>query len=208
MTRAQLEDLVRRLEGADRLSNAERLALLGDIERYARRDLYHAARLCKDHLNQKANLRLPTPIMAADYIEKHFERHTRQARRALELYGEQDRLIRQPEDGRHYRGPVVGATPHCVIQRDRDSGDYIVHARASLTHDIPARDADKDVGIHYPFKAVGGVGLVTEAENSHNLTHQAEHGHAHGQAHQHQAEHGRGHSHERAGHDKSMEMSR
>ncbi|WYX19141.1 hypothetical protein WJ973_25405 [Achromobacter xylosoxidans] len=78
MTKAQLEDLVRRLEGADRLSNAERLALLGDIERYARRDLYHAARLCKDHLNQKANLRLPTPIMAADQIEKHFERHTKQ----------------------------------------------------------------------------------------------------------------------------------
>lgn len=206
MTKAQLEDLVRRLEGADRLSNAERLALLGDIERYARRDLYHAARLCKDHLNQKANLRLPTPIMAADYIEKHFERHTKQARRALELYGEQDRLIRQPEDGRRYRGPVVGATPHCVIQRDRDSGDYIVHARASLTHDIPAQDADKDVGIHYPFKAVGGVGLVESGEKSLALTHQhqAEHGHAHGLAHQA----GHDHSHERAGHDKSMEMSR
>lgn len=204
MTKAQLEDLVRRLEGADRLSNAERLALLGDIERYARRDLYHAARLCKDHLNQKANLRLPTPIMAASYIEKHFEHSAKQARRALELYGEQDRQIRQPEDGRSYRGPVVGSTPKCVIQRDLDSGDFIVHARARLTHAIAPDDADKTLNIHYPFKALGGIGLVTEAENSHNLTHQAEHSQSHRLAHQ--SDHG--HSHERAGHDKSMELSR
>lgn len=192
MTKAQFEDLARRLEGADRLSNAARLALLGDIERYARRDLYHAARLCKDHLNQKANLRLPTAIMAADYIEKHFERSTKQARRPLDLYGEQDRQIRQPEDGRHYRGPVVGSTPQCVIQRDLDTGDYIVHARSRLTHAIAADDADKTLNIHYPFKAIGGIGLVTETDKAHGLTRQAEHGH----------------SHERSGHDKSMEMSR
>lgn len=204
MTKAQFEDLVRRLEGADRLSNAERLALLGDIERYARRDLYHAARLCKDHLNQKADLRLPTPIMAADQIEKHFERHTKQARRALELYGEHDRQIRQPEDGCNYRGPVVASTPKCVIQRDLDSGDFIVHARARLTHAIAPDDADKTLNIHYPFKALGGIGLVTEAENSHHLTHHAEHSHSHGQTHR--ADHG--HSRERTGHDKSMELSR
>lgn len=202
MTKAQLEDLVRRLEGADRLSNAECLKLLGDIERYARRDLYDAARLCKDHLNQKANLRLPTPIMAAGYIEKHFEHSAKQARRALELYGEQDRQIRQPEDGRNYRGPVVGSTPKCVIQRDRDSGDFIVHNRAQLT--LAPDDTGKSINIHYPFKALGGIGLVTEAENAHHLTHQAEHGHSHGLAQQ--ADHG--HAHERAGHDKSMEMSR
>ncbi|WYX19142.1 hypothetical protein WJ973_25410 [Achromobacter xylosoxidans] len=79
-----------------------------------------------------------------------------------------------------------------MIQRDLDSGDFIVHVRARLTHAIAPDDADKTLNIHYPFKALGGIGLVKEAETAHNLTHQAEHGH----------------SHERAGHDKSMELSR
>lgn len=196
MNKALINELARRLEGADRLSNAERLALLRDVERYARHDLYGAARLCKDHLNQKADLRLPTAILAAERIGKHFEMRTKEGRRPVELYGEQDRQIRQPEDGREYRGPVIGTTPNCVIQRDLETGDYIVHARASLAREIAPDEADKAVAIHYPFKAVGGVGLVADIEKSHGLTHEAQHAHG--------AQHAR--THDKGDH--SMEMSR
>lgn len=201
MNKVHLQELVRRLEGADRLSNAERVALVRDIERYARQDLYGAARLCKDHLNQKADLRLPTAIMAAERIGKHFEMRTKAARGPMELYGEQDRQIRQPEDGRQYRGPLVGTTPNCVIQRDLDTGDYIVHARRSLVREFIPDEADKAVSIHYPFKAVGGVGLVAGIEAAHGLAHEAQHGLAaqHGHA-QGKGDHSKG--------EHSMEMSR
>lgn len=196
MQKAHINELVRRLESADRLSNADRTALLRDIERYARHDLYGAARLCKDHLNKNADLRLPTAIMAADRIGRHFEMRTTQARRPVELYGEQDRQIRQPEDGRNYNGPIVGTTPNCVIQRDLDTGDYIVHARASLASQFEPDESDKSMSIRYPFKAVGGVGLVADIEKPHGLVHEAQHAHS--------AQHG--HSHGKGDH--SMEMSR
>ncbi len=192
MNKAQINELARRLEGADRLSNADRTALLRDIERYARNDLYEAARLCKDHLNEKSNLRLPTVVMAAERVGTHFEMRTKEARRPVELYGEQDRQIRQPEDGRDYRGPIIGATPNCVVQRDLDTGDYIVHARTSLARPFEPDETDKDMSIRYPFKAVGGVALVTEAESGHQKSHETQ----------------LSHDHQRAGHHNSMEMSR
>ena len=191
MNKAQILILARQLENADRFSNAERTALLHDIERYARHDLYGAARLCKDHLNPNADLRLPTVVMAANRIGKHFEMRTQEPRRPVELYGERDCHIRQPEDGRNYRGPVIGATPHCVIQRDLDTGDYIVHARASLVHSLEAGDTDKNLSINYPFKAVGGVGLVSEAEKASEKSHETQYAH----------------TNERAGHHNSMEIS-
>lgn len=173
MKREQINDLARRLENAHQLSNAERTQLLKDLERYARHDLYGAARLCKDHLKEHADFRPPTVVMAADRIAKSFEMRIKEHRRPVELYGEQDRQIRQPEDGREYRGPIIGTTPNCVVQRDLDSGDLIVHARGSLARQFEAQDADRDLSIHYPFKAVGGVGLVKEAEHAHQAEHQA-----------------------------------
>ncbi|PJI53909.1 hypothetical protein CTI14_22000, partial [Methylobacterium radiotolerans] len=139
------------------MDNAQRTALLRDIERYAKSDLYGAARLCKDHLHKDANLRLPTAVMAADRIGKHFEERIREARRPVELYGEQDRQIRQPEDGREYKGPIVGTTPNCLIQRDNETGDLIVHARNTLNRSFEMTGNEEALAISYPFKAVGGV---------------------------------------------------
>jgi len=110
-------------------------------------------------------LRLPTIVVAADRIGKHFEERMRQARRPVELYGEQDRQIRQPEDGREYKGPVVGTTPNCLIQRDLETGDLIVHARGTLNRSFEITGKEDSLAISYPFKAVGGVGLVREADH-------------------------------------------
>lgn len=55
------------------MSNAERVALLRDLEHYAKADLFGALRLVKDHMHKDANLRLPTVDLAADRIGKHFE---------------------------------------------------------------------------------------------------------------------------------------
>ncbi len=110
MQKAQINELARRLEEVGRMDNAQRTALLRDIERYAKNDLYGAARLCKDHLHKDANLRLPTAVMAADRIGKHFEERIREARRPVELYGEQDRQIRQPKTGASTR--VRSSEPH------------------------------------------------------------------------------------------------
>ena len=165
MKKEQVNELARRLESAHGLSNSERNVLLRDLERYAKTDLYGAARLTKDHLSKSADLRLPTIVVAADRIGKHFEERMRQPRRPVELYGEQDRQIRQPEDGREYKGPVVGTTPNCLIQRDVETGDLIVHARGTLNRSIEITGKEESLAISYPFKAVGGVGLVRDADH-------------------------------------------
>ncbi|MBB1597470.1 hypothetical protein [Achromobacter sp. UMC46] len=165
MKKEQINELARRLETAHGLSNSERTALLRDLERYAKTDLYGAARLTKDHLSKSADLRLPTIVVAADRIGKHFEERMRQPRRPVELYGEQDRQIRQPEDGREYKGPVVGTTPNCLIQRDKETGDLIVHARGTLNRSFEITGKEESLAISYPFKAVGGVGLVRDADH-------------------------------------------
>ncbi|KAG1380287.1 hypothetical protein G6F59_017993 [Rhizopus arrhizus] len=68
MNKTQINELASRLEGVDRMNNAERAALLRDLERYARQDLYGASRICNDHLKDKSSLRLPTVIVAAPRI--------------------------------------------------------------------------------------------------------------------------------------------
>ncbi|WP_081760406.1 hypothetical protein [Bordetella petrii] len=191
MKKHQINELAGRLENAHRLSNAERTALYRDLERYAKSDLYGAARLAKDHLKDAANLRLPTIVAAADRIAKHFEERIRQARRPVELYGEQDRQIRQPEDGREYHGPVVGTTPNCLIQLDNDTGDLIVHARNALNRSFELTGNEEALAISYPFKAVGGVGLVREADHDRNLEMGLEHGHQHARVHSQSMEHSR-----------------
>ncbi|WP_427183770.1 hypothetical protein ACL598_19095 [Bordetella bronchialis] len=191
MDKNQVNALARGLETADRLTNAERVAILRDIERYARHDLYGAAKLCKDHLNERADLRLPTAVIAAERIGRHFEMRTNEARRPVELYGEQDKQIRQPDDGRHYEGPIVGTTPNCVIQLDRDTGDLIVHNRASLVRAFESTEIDRSLTINYPFKAVGGVGLVTESGHSHEKAHDHQLARGHHHAAEHAMEHNR-----------------
>lgn len=165
MQKEEINDLARRLENAHRLSDAERTALYRDLERYAKSDLYGAARLAKDHLHKEANFVLPALVAAAPRIGSHFEERIREARRPIELYGEQDRQIRQPEDGREYRGPRVGTTPNCLIQRDLDTGDFIVHARHALTYACESTGNEHSLTISYPFNAVGGVGLVRDTEH-------------------------------------------
>lgn len=155
------QELAARLEEAHRLSNAERVALIRDIERYAAKDLYGAARLCKDHLHKDADLRLPSIVAAAPVIARHFEERMDRQRRAIDLFHEQDKQIRQPADGRQYVGPIVGVTPNCIIQLDRETGDFIVHSRRSLVCAFEPGDKDKTLAIHYPQAAIGGVGLVT-----------------------------------------------
>jgi len=177
MKKEQITELASRLENAHLLSNADRTALFRDLERYAKTDLYGAARLAEDHLNKEANLRLPTVVAAADRIGKHFEERIRQARRPVELYGEQDRQIRQPEDGREYRGPVVGTTPNCLIQLDKDSGDLIVHARNTLNRSFELSGNEESLAISYPFKAVGGVGLVRDADHDKQADMDLQHAH-------------------------------
>jgi hypothetical protein len=165
MQKEEINELARRLENAHRLSDAERAALYRDLERYAKSDLYGAARLTKDHLHKEANFVLPTVIAAAPRVGSHFEERIREARRPIDLYGEQDRQIRQPEDGREYRGPCVGTTPNCLIQRDRDTGDFIVHARHALNYACELTGNEPSLTISYPFKAVGGVGLVRDTDH-------------------------------------------
>ncbi|OZI26040.1 hypothetical protein CAL26_01415 [Bordetella genomosp. 9] len=191
MDKNQVNALARRLETADRLTNAERVEILRDIERYARHDLYGAAKLCKDHLHERADLRLPTVVLAAERIGRHFEMRTNQTRRPVELYAEQDRQIRQPEDGYQYDGQVVGTTPNCVIQLDRETGDLIVHSRASLVCAFESTENDKQLSINYPFKAVGGVGLVTEVVRGHEKAHEHQLARGHHHAAEHAMEHNR-----------------
>ncbi|KAG1248411.1 hypothetical protein G6F65_019630 [Rhizopus arrhizus] len=131
MNKTQINELASRLEGVDRMNNAERAALLRDLERYARQDLYGASRICNDHLKDKSSLRLPTVIVAAPRIFREFEAHMKVQRSPVELYGEQDRQIRQPVDGGDYRGPIIANTPNCVIQRNR--------ARQGCRHSLPVQ---------------------------------------------------------------------
>lgn len=165
MQSPRLQELTARLEQAHELNNAQRVALLRDIERYAAQDLYGAARLCQDHLSKQADLRLPTVVQAASQLARHFEARMHEQRRPVDLHYEQDKQIRQPEAGRQYVGPVVGTTPNCVVQLDRDTGDLIVHPRGNLVCAFEPNARDKDLSIHYPQVAIGGVGLVTRSEN-------------------------------------------
>ncbi|MGB3436738.1 MULTISPECIES: hypothetical protein [Achromobacter] len=191
MKKEQINELASRLENAHRLTNAERVALLRDLERYAKADLYGASRLAKDHLHKQADLRLPTVMLAADRIGKHFEERTREPRRPVELYGEQDRQIRQPEDGREYRGPVVGTTPNCLVQLDKDTGDLIVHARTTLNHSFEVTGKEEALAISYPFKAVGGVGLVRDVDHEKQSEMGLQHAHHHARENSHGMEHNR-----------------
>lgn len=191
MKKEQIIELASRLETANRMSNAERVALLRDLERYAKADLFGASRLVKDHMHKDANLRMPAVILAADRIGKHFEERTREMRRPVELYGEQDRQIRQPEDGREYRGPVVGTTPKCLIQFDKDTGDLIVHARSALNHSFEISGKEDALSISYPFKAVGGVGLVRDVDHERQAELGMQHAHQHGREHNNAMELGR-----------------
>lgn len=173
------QELAARLEDAHRLSNSERLALLRDIERHAARDLYGAARLCHDHLNKAADLRLPTVVQAAPLVAKHFEERMQTHRRAIDLHFEQDKQLRQPDPQRQYVGPVIATTPKCLIQLDKETGDLIVHPRDSLVCAFEPADKDKDLTILYPQAAIGGVGLVTRmpehtAGHDHSFAHEAE----------------------------------
>lgn len=164
MNKQMINELAARLEQAGNLSNAERVALLKDIERYAARDLYGAARLCKDHLPKDLDLRLPRIVQAAPQIAKHFEERMHKQRSAVDMPLEQDRQLRQPEAGRSYTGPVVGTTPNCVVQMDKETGDFIVHPRNSLVREFEPSERDNDVAIRYPSAAIGGVGLVRSVE--------------------------------------------
>ncbi|MBJ7264353.1 MAG: hypothetical protein JHC61_11785 [Burkholderiaceae bacterium] len=191
MQKEQINELASRLQTAHRLSNLERAALYRDLTRYAKSDLYGAARLAKDHLDKKANFMLPTVIIAADRIGKHFEERIRETRRPVELYGEQDRQIRQPEDGREYRGPVLGTTPNCLIQLDRDTGDFIVHARQALNRSFELSGNENALAISYPFKAVGGVGLVRDTDPDKQSDMGLQHTHQHSREDQSTMEHSR-----------------
>ena len=163
------QELAARLEQAHQLSNAQRIALYKDLERFAARDLYGASRLCKDHLAKDADLRLPLAIQVAPMLAKHFEMRMQAQRRAVDLYFEQDKQMRQPEAGKQYVGPVVGTTPNCVVQLDKDTGDLIVHAKTSLVCAFESAERDKDLSIHYPSVAIGGVGLVTRIDTDKQL---------------------------------------
>ena len=191
MQKEQINELARRLEIAHRLSSSERTALYHDLTRYAKSDLYGAARLAKEHLHKDANFMLPTVIVATDRIGKHFEERIRETRRPVELYGEQDRQIRQPEDGREYRGPVVGTTPNCLIQLDRDTGDFIVHARHALNRSFELNGNENALAISYPFKAVGGVGLVRDTDHDKQSDMGLQHAHHHTREHDSGMEHSR-----------------
>lgn len=170
MESLKAEELAARLEQAQQLTHAQRNALLRDLERYAARDLYGAARLCKDHLSKEADLRLPSALQVAPLLAKHFEARMNEQRRAIDLHHERDKQLRQPEPGRHYVGPVVGTTPNCVVQMDKDTGDLIVHARRSLVCAFESSERDKDLSIHYPQEAIGGVGLVMRMQDGHGMT--------------------------------------
>ncbi len=161
MQSTKIKELTARLEQAHTMTNSQRVDLIKDLERYAARDLYGAARLAKDHLNKDAELRLPTALQAAPMLAKHFEMRMEKERRPVDLHYEQDKQLRQPEAGRQYVGPVVGTTPNCVVQMDKETGDLIVHPRSSLVCSYEASDKDMDLAIRYPQAAIGGVGLVT-----------------------------------------------
>lgn len=184
MNKQMIAELAARLEQAGSLSNADRVALLKDIERYAARDLYGAARLCKDHLPKDADLRLPRIVQSAPRIAKHFEERMHRQRSAIDMPLEQDRQLRQPEAGRSYTGPVVGTTPNCVVQLDNETGDFIVHPRNSLVREFEPSEKDVDVAIRYPSAAIGGVGLVRSVEaavqgTAMEMGMSASHGHEH-----------------------------
>lgn len=171
----KIQELAARLEQAHDLNQMQRTALLREIERYAAQDLYGAARLCKDHLSKQADLRMPLSVQVAPLLAKHFELRMNEQRRAVDLYHEQDRQLRQPEPNRQYVGPVVGTTPNCVIQLDKDTGDLIVHARTSLVCAFEPKERDKELTIHYPQVAIGGVGLVTRANDEHGISNEHAH---------------------------------
>ncbi|WP_193383942.1 hypothetical protein [Pusillimonas sp. T7-7] len=170
MQSTKIKELTARLEQAHALTNNQRIELLKDLERYAARDLYGAARLAKDHLNKEAELRLPAALQAAPLLAKHFELRMEKERRPVDLHYEQDKQLRQPEAGRQYVGPVVGTTPNCVLQMDKETGDLIVHPRSSLVCAFEGSDKDQDLAIRYPQAAIGGVGLVTRMAEGHDAS--------------------------------------
>lgn len=170
MPSQKMIEMAARLEQAHTLTNRQRLDLIRDLERYAARDLYGAARLCKDHLHKSADLRLPAAIQIAPMLAKHFEQRMQEQRRAVDLHYEQDKQLRQPDAGKEYKGPVVGITPNCVLQMDRETGDLIVHPRASLVCAFESPEKETDLAIRYPQAAIGGVGLVSRMEEAAPLT--------------------------------------
>ena len=171
MNHTELNQLARRLEEATSLSNGERTALLRDVERAARQDLYGAAQLWRDHVPAAADLRMPTVLMVAEVVQRRFEGRADKDRAPVALYAERDSQVARPETGRDYRGPVVGLTPDYAVQR-AENGDYILHERRTLTGAVAHLDRE-DVAIRYPFAVRGGVGLVSrvepEAERSHHV---------------------------------------
>jgi|SRR5690606_5951297 len=161
MNQHEIKELAARLEQAHTLSPGQQLQLRRDLQRYASRDLYGAAQLCRDHLSKSSDLRVPTVIQAAPLIAKHFEARMHEQRRAIDLHMEQDKQVRQPDPQREYVGTVVGITPGCVIQQDKETGDLIVHSRSSLVAAFQPTEKDRDLAIKYPQAAIGGVGIVS-----------------------------------------------
>lgn len=161
MELSQVAQLARRLELAGVLTNAELSRLRIDIEHYAASDLYGAARLCKDYLPSKISVRLPVAVMAAERIARHFEARIHKRRRSISLYGEIDMQIRQPNEGSVHTGPIVGTTPNCLVQRDDESRDLIIHSRHAVRPFGPAISGLSVVSIRYPLDGVGGVGLLS-----------------------------------------------
>ncbi|SAI73169.1 Uncharacterised protein [Bordetella ansorpii] len=161
MNQTELNQLARRLEGADALSNSERVALLNDVERAARHDLYGATQLWRDHVPKDADLRMPQVLAVAEVVHKRFEGRADQERAPIALYSERDTEVGRPESGREYRGPIVGFTPDYAVQR-AENGDYILHGRRGLTGATQELGRD-DVSIRYPFSP-RGVGLVQRIE--------------------------------------------
>lgn len=88
----------------------------------------------------------------------------------------------------------MGTTPNCLIQRDNETGDLIVHARNTLNRSFEMTGKEDALAISYPFKAVGGVGLVRDADHDKQAEMGMDHQHSHQQSRQRESNLEMGHA--------------
>lgn len=163
MQRHEINQLARRLEVAGAQEIADNSGpLVKEIERLARHSLYMALRVWENFANQdlKRGDIQPKIIAVAKVVEREFEGRATQYRSAVKLPEHENTHVTRPIKNRVYEGKIVAQTPDYFVQHTGKS--FVLHQKESLTID-PAAMGD-DVKIRYPFKAIGGIGLVTQRE--------------------------------------------
>lgn len=139
-------------------------ALLRSIHRLARLDLYLTLRIWRYHASKALRIGNPPELLAiAAIVAREFEGRKTE-RRPVPLPESPETIVTLPIADHVYEGKVVGQTPDFFVQKVGKS--YVLHQRESLT--VDPNSIGDDVKIRYPFKVIGGIGVVNENEPEHS----------------------------------------